>query len=154
MKKFAFILTACLAVFLGTATAQDEEQLATLKFLVVKDFNGKPLRNASVVLHPVNKKGKQERGGIQLKCDADGKANYEGVPYGKLRVQVLMPGFQTFGDDYVVDKPEMEIVVKMKRPVDQYSIYTDHTNVKKDDTAPVEKKEDNTQPGQSKDKPQ
>ena len=70
----------------------------------------------SVVLHPVGKKGKQESGGIELKCDANGKANYDGVPYGKLRVQVLNPGFQTFGDDYIVDKPEMEIVIKLKRP--------------------------------------
>ena len=68
--------------------------LAKLNFVVVKDYNGKPIRNASVVLHPVGKKGKQERGGIELKCDANGKANYDGVPYGKLRVQVLILGFR------------------------------------------------------------
>src|SRR5882724_707927 len=149
MKKYAFI--ACLLLLLGTAFAQDDD-LSKLKFVVIKDYNGKPVRNASVVLHPVAKNGKQERGGIELKCDANGKANYDGVPYGKLRVQVLMPGFQTFGDDYVVDKPEMEITVKLKRPAEQYSIYTDKNNDVKGEPSPSETKKEETKP--SKDKPQ
>jgi hypothetical protein len=150
-KKYA--LAACLLVLMGIAFAQqDDDSLAKLNFVVVKDYNGKPVRNASVVLHPVGKKGKQERGGIELKCDASGKANYDGVPYGKLRVQVLMTGFQTFGDDYVVDKPEMEIVIKLKRPVDQYSIYSDKANDVKGEPSTTETKKDETKP--SKEKPQ
>ena len=84
--------------------------------MVIRDYNGKPIRNASVVMHPVEKNGKQSRGGLQLKTDPDGKASFDGVPYGKLRVQVLATGFQTFGEDYAIDKPAMEITVKMKRP--------------------------------------
>src|SRR6476620_3193075 len=130
MKSIAFPLLL-LAMLLPTATAEDKSSL--LKFLVVKDYNGKPIRNASVVMHPVNKDGKQSRGGLQLKTDPDGKASFEGVPYGKLRVQVLATGFQTFGDDYDIDQPVEEITVKMKRPQQQYSIYEDHTTEKKDD---------------------
>ncbi len=145
------MFAACLLALLGTALAQDED-LSKMKFLVVKDYNGKPIRNASVVLHPVAKNGKQERGGIELKCDANGKASYDGVPYGKLRVQVLNPGFQTFGEDYEVDQPEMEIVIKLKRPVGQYSIYTDKKNDVKGEPAPETKKKEDPQPSQ--DKPQ
>jgi uncharacterized GH25 family protein len=130
MKSIAFPLLL-LAMLLPTATAEDKSSL--LKFLVVKDYNGKPIRNASVVMHPVNKDGKQSRGGLQLKTDPDGKASFEGVPYGKLRVQVLATGFQTFGDDYDIDQPVEEITVKMKRPQQQYSIYEDHTTEKKDE---------------------
>ena len=83
--------------------AQDDTAL--LNFVVIRDYNGKPIRNASVVMHPVEKNGKQSKGGLQIKTDADGKASFDGVPYGKLRVQVLAPGFQTFGDDYDIDKP-------------------------------------------------
>ncbi len=140
MKKFV-VLFAILLVLTGTGLAQkdkgkddEDEPLATMKFVVLRDYNGKPIRNASVVLHPVAKNGKQERGGIQLKCDADGKAMYDGVPYGKLRVQVLTPGFQTFGEDYEVNQPQMEIVIKLKRPQEQYSIYTDKQGDKKDDS--------------------
>src|SRR5689334_18424259 len=151
--KMKYALVACLLVLLGTAFAQqDDDNLAKLNFVVLKDYSGKPIRNASVVLHPVAKNGKQERGGIELKCDANGKANYNGVPYGKLRVQVLMAGFQTFGDDYVVDKPEMEIVIKLKRPVDQYSIYTDKNNDVKGEPSTTETKKEESKP--TKDKPQ
>src|SRR5215471_8904406 len=99
---------------------------AAWDFVVLKDDTGKPVRNAAVVLHPVNTKGKQGRGGFELKTDSDGKTHFEGVPYGKLRVQVLAPGFQTFGEDYDVTEPAKEITVRLKRPQKQYSIYDDH----------------------------
>ena len=127
------IILACLVLPLAYAAAQDDEGLALVNFVVLKDHNGQPIRNASVVLHPVNKHGKQERGGLQLKTNPDGKASYDGVPYGKLRIQVLATGFQTFGEDYDITQPSMEITVKMKRPAGQYSIYENHPEEKKDD---------------------
>ena len=99
------------------------EKESELKFTVVKGDTGKPIKNASVILHPVNKKGKQSHGGLQLKTDIDGNASYAGVPYGKLRVQVIAPGYQTFGDDYEVATPTQEITIKLSRPKEQYSIY-------------------------------
>lgn len=112
-----------------------EEPSSTLSFLVLKDDNGKPIRNAAVVLHPVNSHGKQTRGGYELKTDIDGKTTFDGVPYGKLRVQVLAPGFQTFGEDYDIQSPTKEITVKLKRPQGQYSVYdqrSDDNKNKKD----------------------
>jgi hypothetical protein len=113
-----------------------QEPVALLNFLVLKDYNGKPVRNAGVVMHSVGKHDKQDRGGLELKTDAEGKASFDGVPYGKLRVQVLATGFQTFGEDYDVNQPTMEITIKLKRPEGQYSIYEDHQNDKKDDKKP------------------
>jgi len=106
--------------------------VATLNFIVLKDANGKPVRNASVVMHLVSDKGKQEKGDLELKTDPDGKASYQGVPYGKLRVQVLAPGFQTFGEDYEVNQPTVGITIKLKRPAGQYSIYESQPDSKKD----------------------
>jgi hypothetical protein len=54
-------------------------------------------------------------------------------------VQVLAPGFQTFGQDYKIDKPELEITVKLKRPGEQYSA---------GDQAGTNKTDDNSQPEQ------
>jgi len=103
-----------------------------MNFVVLKDFNGKPVHNAAVVLHSVSDKGKQEKGGLELKTDEEGKASYEGVPYGKLRVQVLAKGLQTFGQDYDVEQPTINITIKLKRPEDQYSIYESHPEENKD----------------------
>jgi hypothetical protein len=94
-------LAAVVAGLAGTLAAQDDEgPVASLHFVVLRESNGKPIRNAPVVLHPVNRKGQQERGGIELKTDLEGKTGFDGIPYGKLRVQVLARGFQTFGEDH------------------------------------------------------
>ena len=116
----------------GLAWAQDDEGPAsTLRFVVVRDSDGKPVRNAEVVLHPVKRKGKQAQGEMELKTDPEGKAKVDGIPYGPLRVQVLAPHFQTFGEDYEINKPEMEFTVKLKHPGGQYSIYENHGDEKK-----------------------
>jgi len=110
-----------------------EEPTAILNFLVTKDDNGKPVRNAAVIMHPVNAHGKQGRGRLELKTDAEGKSSFDGIPYGKLRVQVLATGFQTYGEDFDVNQPKMSVTIKLKRPQGQYSIYDDHA---KDSTPP------------------
>lgn len=112
----------------GAAVAQrdkDDAPTSWVNFVVVKDDNGKPVRNAAVIMHPVEK-GKQQHGGMELKTDADGKANFDGAPYGPLRIQVLAQGFQTYGEDFEIDKPKMEFTIKLKRPQGQYSVYDDH----------------------------
>ncbi|MGA2202809.1 MAG: carboxypeptidase-like regulatory domain-containing protein [Terriglobales bacterium] len=136
MKKR--LLAACTVIIVlgfgmvGLAGAQEDEgPMSNLRFVVVKDYNGKPVRNAAVVLHPVSRKGRQSRGGLELKTDNDGRTNIEGIPYGALRVQVLAPGFQTFGEDYEINKPELEITVKLKRPGGQYSVYGNQGDAKK-----------------------
>ena len=145
MKKpgVALILAVVLAAYILAArpalaqnNRQQEEPTSSLSFLVVRDNSGKAVRNASVVLHPVNKNGTQSRGGFELKTDGDGKASFDGVPYGKLRVQVLAHGFQTFGEDYDIDKPATDISIRLKRPTDQFSIYGDQNNAPKDDAKP------------------
>jgi hypothetical protein len=127
-RVFVFALALASLTVSGAALGQDSDNEPTcaINFLVIKDDNGKPVRNAAVIMHAVNAKGKQERGDMELKTDQEGKTNFDGIPYGMLRVQVLASGFQTFGDDYDVEKAKMEITIKLKRPQGQYSIYDDH----------------------------
>jgi hypothetical protein len=148
MKKLSILAVAVL--FLTTAAVAqkdaDDEPTATLNFVVVKDDGGKPVRNASVIMHPVSSRGKQERGGLELKTDLEGKSSSDGIPYGRLRVQVLASGFQTYGEDFVVDHPTMVFTIKLKRPQGQYSIYDDHAKdpnaQPKPEAAPPDKKSD------------
>lgn len=111
---------------------QDPDAVAALSFLVLREAGGKPVVNAVVVLHEVNDKGQQAKGGVELKTDLEGKASYEGVPYGKVRVQVLAHGFQTFGGDYDINQPTVAISISLKRPQTQYSVYEDHPGEKRD----------------------
>lgn len=134
--RICVISLFALSLALPVAAKKKHESLALVNFVVVRDENGKPIRNAAVVMHPVNEDGKQQRGGIELKTDPDGKANYDGVPYGKIRIQVLANGFQTYGDDYDISQPSIDLTIKMKRPGKQYSIYEEHPVEKKDEKTP------------------
>jgi 5-hydroxyisourate hydrolase-like protein (transthyretin family) len=125
MKRSAFFLIVILALLAATALVA-EKPVSTLKFIVVAEKGGKPVRNAEVVLHAVDNKGKQHTQGLEVKTHQDGKAEVPGVPYGRVRVQVIADGYRTFGEDFDISQPVHEITVKMQKPTDQYSIYEKH----------------------------
>ena len=133
MNKYLLGATVMLAMIASAVPVwaqkdKDEGPSSWVYFTIIKDENGKPVRNAAVVLHPVSAKGKQERGGLELKSSSEGKCDLDGVPYGVLRVQVLAHGFQTYGEDFDIEKPKQEITIKLKRPAGQFSVYDDHPN--------------------------
>ncbi|MGA2335555.1 MAG: carboxypeptidase-like regulatory domain-containing protein [Terriglobales bacterium] len=133
-RKFSMVMVVAIVLGFGAGlawTQEDEGPTSRLRFVVVRDSDGKPVRDAAVVLHPVKRKGKQAQGEMDLKTDAEGRTSVDGIPYGPLRVQVLAPHFQSFGEDYEINKAEMEITVKLKRPGGQYSVYENHGDDKK-----------------------
>ena len=142
-----WLILVIVALAAGAVAQRDEDEpTAIVNFVILKEDNGKPVRNAAVVMHPVNSRGKQGRGGLELKTDSEGKSSYDGIPYGKLRVQVLASGFQTYGDDFDVNQPRVNLTIKLKRPRGQYSIYDDHAkdsgSQPKQEPPPAEKKND------------
>ena len=98
---------------------------ARIEVTILRDVNSKPIENAAVVFHPME--GEKDKGNMELKTNEDGKTIIDVLPIGgTVRLQVIAKGFQTYGDDYKVDKAEMAIEVRMKRPGEQYSIYKNH----------------------------
>ncbi len=139
MKRIVVLGLGVVLLAAGSSFAQkdkDTEPTSWVYFTVVKEVNGKPVRNAAVIMHPVNVKGKQEKGGLELKTSEEGKTDMDGVPYGLMRVQVLAPGFQTYGEDFDIEKSKVEITIKLKRPQGQYSVYDDHAAPKQDAPPP------------------
>jgi hypothetical protein len=98
---------------------------AHIEVTVLRDVNGKPIENAAVVFHPME--GDKDVGNMELKTNDEGKTLIDVLPVGStVRLQVIVRGFQTYGEDYPVDKPNMAIEIRMKRPGEQYSIYKPH----------------------------
>ena len=98
---------------------------AKIAVTVLKDVNGKPIENAAVIFHPMV--GEKDEGNMELKTNEDGKLLIDVMPIGDtVRLQVIAPGFQTYGEDYKIDQAEMAIEIRMKRPGEQYSIYKMH----------------------------
>jgi hypothetical protein len=89
---------------------------------VTRATNGKPIENAAVIFHPLV--DGRDNGNMELKTNDEGKATIDLLATGSnVRVQIIASGFQTYGEDYKVDKDNMAIEVKLKRPTAQYSIY-------------------------------
>ena len=98
---------------------------ARLEVTVLRDVNGKPIENASVIFHPLV--GNQDAGNMELKTNEDGKSVIDVLTLGDtVRMQIIAKGFQTYGDDYKIDKAQMAIEIRMKRPGEQYSTYKEH----------------------------
>jgi 5-hydroxyisourate hydrolase-like protein (transthyretin family) len=124
MNISRFALVGLLASLVAIPVfAGQKDPSASINVVVVREANGKPVKNAEVVLHPVDPKGKQKQEGLELKTHEDGKAEISGIAYGKWRIQVIAPGFRTFGQDYEVGQPSLEITIKLQKPSEQYSIY-------------------------------
>src|SRR5215469_6683319 len=130
MRKAAFlglllaILQCCaMAAFAGD---KKDKNFCDVNFLVLKESTGKPVKYASVILHGVDSKGHQLHEGLQIKTDPEGNAHAPGIPYGKVRVQVIASGMQNYGEEFDLTEPAKDITIKLKQPQGQYSIYDDH----------------------------
>ena len=123
------ILIYLLSVLLPTAALakkkppEPELKTASINMTVLRSSSGKPVKNAEVVIHLVDNHGKQKQEGLELKTHDDGKAEATGIPYGKVRIQVIAPGFRTYGEDFSIDQPTHEITIKLQKPAEQLSIY-------------------------------
>jgi hypothetical protein len=93
-----------------------------IEVTVLRDADSKPIENASVIFHLDGDKGNME-----LKTNEDGRSIIDVLPMGStMRLQIIAKGFQTYGQDYKIDKSDMTFGIRMKRPGEQYSIYKPH----------------------------
>jgi hypothetical protein len=111
-----------------------------IEISVIRDSNGKPVEHAAVIFHPIE--GDRDKGILELKTNEDGKAVVDVIPVGDtVRLQIIAKGFQTYGGDFKVDKNEISMEVRLKRPGQQYSIYRNNGEAAKSDNG----SEDNSQ---------
>jgi 5-hydroxyisourate hydrolase-like protein (transthyretin family) len=149
--RLSILAAACglLAVSLA-ATAQDSSKrgrkykspppTSRIEVTVLRDVNGKPIENAAVIFHPME--GEKDKGNMELKTNEDGKTIIDVLPIGDVvRLQIIAKGFQTYGEDYKIDKAEMAVEIRLKRPGEQYSIYKMHDETAEagKDAAPKDK---------------
>src|SRR5438445_13303805 len=89
MKKTTQLFIIWSVAILAVVGSAAGEQSSILNFLVVGEPTGNPVRNASVILYPVNKHRKPERGGVQRKTVAGRKTTCGGGPHANLASQEL-----------------------------------------------------------------
>lgn len=98
------------------------EQFGEVSFVVIRASDGQPVKYASVVIHFLRKDGSAESDGLQLKTDGEGRASINDLPYGNLRIQVVAPRLQTYGDDVALNQAKQEFVIRLNPPARQLSV--------------------------------
>lgn len=111
------------AALAGKKSQVPDQKTASINMTVIRNSSGKPVKNAEVVIHLIDKHGNAKQEGMELKTHDDGKAEATGIPYGKVRIQVIAPGFKTYGEDFSIDQPNHEFTIKLQKPAEQLSIY-------------------------------
>src|SRR5947209_1142610 len=117
-------LSVCALAFCALAAAAPMTKLN----IVVKSQTGKPVDRASVVVrfvegHSVIKLGKAIRTTFELRTNQEGEAQVPSIPQGKIRIQIIAKGFQTFGQVYDVSEAEKTIEIAINPPQQQYSAH-------------------------------
>ena len=94
----------------------------------VRTLEGKPVDRASVVVRfvegrSVKKLGKKVITRWELRTNQQGQAKIPPIPQGKILIQVIAKGFQTFGQTLEVDEEEKTVEVKLNPPQPQFSAH-------------------------------
>ena len=101
------------------AKSDDEEELK-IRISVVAAETGKPVGNASVYIRfPEGKTfftHKDKEAEMNFKTNQDGSVKVPGVPRGKILIQIVAPGWHTYGKWYDIEKDDEQIDIKLDKP--------------------------------------
>jgi uncharacterized GH25 family protein len=122
-RGFLCLLGApALLLLANAARAADMTRLA----VVVKTQSGKPVDRASVIVRFVEgrsvvKLGKSIRTTYEMKTNQEGEVKIPEIPQGKIRIQIIAKGYQTYGQIHEIEEPEKTLEIKLNPPQQQYS---------------------------------
>ena len=126
MRTRLLIAPAILLFALGVRADEDTTKIS----VEVKTLGGKPIERAGVVVRfvegrSVAKLGKKVRTQYELRTNQEGIARIPSIPKGKILIQVIAKGYQTFGDTFTIDEDEKTVEIKLKPPQAPYSSHQD-----------------------------
>lgn len=102
---------------------KSSDQTTTKLHIHVTGTTGKAVANASVYVR-YNKPGgllhKDKLAELDLKTNEEGSVKVPPVPQGNILVQVIAPGWHTFGKWYEINKDEDSIEIKLEPPTKWY----------------------------------
>jgi hypothetical protein len=133
MKNILVNLTLLALLFPFAARAQDKStdskgktdpapNSVHLTIVVTNLEDKKPVESASVYVKFVQARvlGKDKKIEMNLKTNLSGVVHVPEIPRGKFLVQVIAPGWKTFGEYYEVDQAEQTINIELARPPKWY----------------------------------
>jgi hypothetical protein len=117
-----------LVLFAAALPVLAEPPMTKIRVEVRKATTDKPVERASVVVRFVEgrsvvKLGKKIMTSYQMRTNQDGVATIPAIPQGKIQIQVIAKGFQTFGQIIDIGEEEKTVEVKLNDPQPQFSVH-------------------------------
>lgn len=124
LVRVLFMLALAVSLFAGRTFAGDTTRIQ----VKVTNLDGKAIDRASVIVRfvegrSITKLGKKIMTRWELRTNQDGMAKVPELPQGKILVQVIARGYQTYGQVFEVDDDEKTLEVKLNPPQPQYSAH-------------------------------
>src|SRR5687767_8958881 len=124
LSRLALTIAVALLPF---ATFADDDEMTRLN-VEVQSLAGKPIDRASVIVdfvegRSVAKLGKKVMKHWEVRTNQEGVAKVPPLPEGKVRVQVIAKGYQTFGQTFEVSGAQKTLTIKLNPPQPPYSAH-------------------------------
>jgi hypothetical protein len=98
------------------AAAEKRDGTSRLRIEVTGGDNNKPVADASVyVRFPKDKKAE-----LDLKTNQEGVARSPEIPQGKILIQIVAPGWKTYGEYHDVTESEQTIQIHLLKPTTRW----------------------------------
>jgi len=129
MRRAVIIVAAVLLVATHlagqSAGEQKNEGITRLTLQVLNEANQQPVADAHVVVRFVEERilRRDKRVSWEAKTNRKGVLVLSDIPTGAVKVQIIAKGFQTYGDQHELAKPQEELTIKLQPPKDQVSAY-------------------------------
>ena len=133
MKNILFILSSLTLLFPLAVRGQDKtpdpkgradsaSNSVHLTIVVTNVEDKKPIDSASVYVKYVQGRllGKDKKIEMNLKSNLSGVCHVPEIPRGRILIQVIAPGWKTYGEYYDVDQAEQTINIELVRPPKWY----------------------------------
>ena|SRR5690242_1631711 len=89
---------------------------------------GKPIDRAGVIVRFLGsrqplKLGRKTRTTWEVRTNQEGMVTVPPIPQGKIQIQVIAKGYQTFGQNYEINEEEKTVEIKLNPPQTPYSAH-------------------------------
>jgi hypothetical protein len=130
MRPTLYALLLCVFGLALTLPALAEDPDMTTITVEVMNQKDKPVPRASVVVRFVEgrsvvKFGKKIVTSYQLRTSNEGEVTVPPIPQGKILIQVIAKGYQTYGDYHEIYEETRTVPIRLKPPQSQYSAHDD-----------------------------
>ena len=121
LAVFSLAVIGSVSVYAARLAAQSEKSPAApekhngtsrLRIEVTGGDENKPVANASVYL----RLAKEKKSEMDLKTNQEGVAHSPEIPQGKVLIQIVAPGWKTYGEYHDVTESEQTIQIHLLKP--------------------------------------